>query len=455
MTIDLTNSQPVCAPLDGSPITKAAFVFKDSTYKVCTRCIMDTTDPLIELDEDGVCNHCKYFENNITPAWFPNEEGARKLADMLAEVKAYGKGKEYDCIIGMSGGIDSSYIAVKVVEWGLRPLVVHVDAGWNSELAVQNIEEITRRLELDLVTHVVDWEEMKDVQLAFIRSNVANQDVPQDHAFFAALYSYAVKSDIKYVISGSNFATESILPQAWGYNAMDIKHLESIHKEFGTRKLKSFPRVGFWDFYFRFPMVKGMKVLAPLNFIEYDKEEAMRILERDWGWRYYGGKHYESRWTRFFQGYYLPYKFGYDKRKAHLASLVVAGQMTREQALKELEKPLYTGNMLAEDKAFVSKKLGISEEELEKLIHEPCRHYSEFPHNEGQFELWHGRYQKVLALRSKAKQMTGLPKVMGNKVLATGRRGGAYGKALGNNVLRQAVRLRNYGKVAARKMLGR
>jgi hypothetical protein len=297
----------------------------------------------------------------------------------------------------------------------------------------------------------VDWEEMKDVQLAFLRSNVANQDVPQDHAFFAALYSYAIKSDIKYVISGSNFATESVLPQAWGYNAMDIKHLEAIHKEFGTRKLKTFPRVSFFDFYFNFPLVKKMKVLAPLNFIEYDKEEAMSILERDWGWRYYGGKHYESRWTRFFQGYYLPYKFGYDKRKAHLSSLIVAGQMTREQALKELKKPLYTGNELAEDKAFIAKKLGISEAELEKLIHEPCRHYSEFANNEGQFELWYGRYQKMLTTRARAKQISTLPKLVGIKVLAKGSRVGVYGKAAGSKIKRQAVRARNI----ARKFIGR
>ena len=413
--MDLKNSKAICAPMDGSPIENAAFVSPDRPYQVCTRCILDTTDPSITFDDDGVCNHCNYFDNNIQPAWFPNEEGKAKLEEMLAEVKAYGKGKEYDCIIGMSGGIDSSFIAVKVVEWGLRPLVVHVDAGWNSELAVQNIEEITRRLGLDLVTHVVDWEEMKDVQLAFMRSNVANQDVPQDHAFFAALYSYAIKSDIKYVISGSNFATESILPQTWGYNAMDVKHLESIHKEFGTRKLKTFPRVSFFDFYFNFPMVRKMKVLAPLNFIAYDKEEAMNILERDWGWRYYGGKHYESRWTRFFQGYYLPYKFGYDKRKAHLSSLVVAGQLSREEAFEALKKPLYTGNELAEDKAFIAKKLGISEQELEELIHQPCRHYSEFPHNEGMFETWYGRYRTAMSLLSKSQSVARGTK---NKILA-------------------------------------
>ncbi|MEP4444482.1 MAG: N-acetyl sugar amidotransferase [Hyphomicrobiales bacterium] len=396
------------APLDGSSITKGAFVPEDKPYQVCTRCIIDTTDPDVVFDEDGVCNHCHYFDNNVIPNWFPNEEGKEKLEDMIAEVKAYGKDKEYDCIIGLSGGIDSSYIAVKVVEWGLRPLVVHVDAGWNSELAVKNIEEIVSRLGLDLVTHVVDWQEMKALQLAFFRSNLANQDVPQDHAFFAALYTYAINANVKYVISGSNYATESVLPQSWGYNAMDIAHLEGINKEFGTKKLKTFPRVSFFDFYFRYPYMKKMKVLAPLNYIPYDKEEAIRILEKDYGWRYYGGKHYESRWTRFFQGYYLPHKFGYDKRKAHLASLVVSNQLSRDKALEELKKPLYTNNELEMDKAFIAKKLGLSVEELEEIIQQPPRHYSEFPNNEGKFEVWYGRMRYAQGLAKKTKGYPGL-----------------------------------------------
>lgn len=447
MTIDLTNNMPVHAPLDGSPIHNGVFVDHNRPYQVCTRCVVDTTDPLITFDDQGVCNHCKYFENNIKPVWFPNEEGQAKLETMIAEVKAYGAGKDYDCIIGMSGGIDSSYIAVKVVEWGLRPLVVHVDAGWNSELAVQNIEQITRRLGLDLVTHVIDWEEMQDVQLAFMRANVANQDVPQDHAFFAALYSYAVKSDIRYVISGSNFATESVLPQAWGYDAMDIKHLEAIHSKFGTRRLKKFPRVSFFDFYFRFPLVKKMRILAPLNYMNYDKEEAMRILERDWGWRYYGGKHYESRWTRFFQGYYLPYKFGYDKRKAHLSSLVVAGQLTRSEALEQLKRPLYTANELAEDKAFIAKKLGITEEALADLIAAPCRHYSEFPNNEGKYGIWYGRYQKALAAHEKVHQVKKIPRALITRAFSeTGR---AMSASLGSG--RHVVRLVRQANQISRK----
>ena len=371
------------APVDGRPIQQAAFVPRGRPYQVCTRCVMDTTDPEIEFDEQGVCNHCHRFDTVIKPAWPSFGDGdPAKLEEMIRTVKAYGKGKRYDCIIGLSGGIDSSYIAVKVAEWGLRPLVVHVDAGWNSELAVMNIEQICRRLGFDLVTHVVDWEEMRDMQLAFLRSNLANQDVPQDHAFFAALYGYAEKAGIKYVINGSNFATESILPATWGYDAMDATHVKSIHARFGSRPRGDFPVVSFFDLYAKYPYILKMEVLRPLNLLPYNKEEAIRILEKDYGWRYYGGKHYESRWTRFFQAYYLPYKFGYDKRKAHLSSLVVSGQMSRADALEALKAPLYDPKLLAEDKLFIAKKLGLSLAEFETLVDQPAHHFSEFPNSQ-------------------------------------------------------------------------
>lgn len=359
-------------------------------YRMCARCVMDTTDNEIQFDENGVCNHCRSVEEQLRHYWFPNERGAALLKKMIEEVKAYGKGKPYDSIIGLSGGVDSSFLAVKVAEWGLRPLAVHVDAGWNSELAVKNIDQIVTKTGLDLHTHVVDWEEVRDLQLAFLRSNLSNQDVPQDHAFFAALYNYAVENGIKYVISGSNYATESILAASWGYDPMDIRHVESIYKEFDGRKLKTFPLVNYFKYHIYYPRIKKMTVLAPLNYIPYNKQIAIDYLEKNYGWRYYGGKHYESRWTRFFQAYYLPTKFGYDKRKAHLASLVVAGEITREEALGELEKPLYTANELAEDKAFVAKKLGIAVAELDDLVAQPPRHYTEFPNNQARFYRMYG-----------------------------------------------------------------
>jgi aminotransferase len=407
-------STAVAAPVDGEPITRAAFVPEDRVFQRCTRCIMDTTDPDITFDGDGVCNHCHYFDTQIRAAWPDPEEGAVRLERMLERVKAHGKGKKYDCIIGLSGGIDSSYCAVKVAEWGLRPLVVHVDAGWNSELAVMNIEQICSRLGFDLVTHVVDWEEVRDLQLAFLRSNLANQDVPQDHAFFAALYGYAIKAGIKYVISGTNFATESILPQSWGYDAMDATHVKAIHRRFGTRKRKSFPVVSFFDLNIRYPRILKMEVLSPLNYIPYDKEEAIRLLERDYGWRYYGGKHFESRWTRFFQAWYLPHKFGYDKRKAHLSSLVLSGQMTRDEALAELRKPLYDPGLLSEDKEFVAKKLGITRAELDELVAQPPRHYSEFPNHQWKIRI-------ASSVRNTLRTVSAAPRLVARKLGLRGR----------------------------------
>lgn len=354
---------------------------RERQYQMCRRCVMDTTDPEISFGNDGVCSHCRRFELEMKPHWKPTPEGARELEQIIAQIKAEGQGKRYDCVIGLSGGVDSSYLAVKVVEWGLRPLVVHVDAGWNSELAVKNIEQIVTKLGLDLVTCVVDWEDMKELHLSFLRAGLANQDVPQDHAFFAALYKYATEAGIRHVISGANYATEGVLPQSWGYDAMDATHVRSVHRKFGTRPLKDFPIISFYQYYFYFPKVKNMAVIAPLNYMPYEKAMAVDYLEKNFGWRYYGGKHYESRWTRFFQAHYLPTKFGYDKRKAHLSSLIVSGQLSRGEALQELEKPLYSDNELADDKAFVAKKLGIDVAQLERFIAEKPRHYTEFPTN--------------------------------------------------------------------------
>lgn len=366
-------------------LIKEAWSFRNSDrkYQMCTNCVMDTTDSLIEFDQDGVCNHCDFFKEKIEPVWFKNHEERKELLEQkVNEIKKYGKNKEYDCIIGLSGGVDSSYLAVKVAEYGLRPLVVHVDAGWNSELAVKNIEQIVSRLGFDLITHVIDWQEMKDLQLAFLRSNVANQDIPQDHAFFAALYNYAVSANIRYVISGYNYSTESIIPKEWGYNAMDARHLKSICNFFGAKKLRTFPLISFFNYYFYYPYVKKMQVVTPLNYMSYNKNEAIRFLEEEYGWKYYGGKHYESHWTRFFQSYYLPIKFGYDKRKAHLSSLILSNQMNRGEAIKELHNSFYDESTISNDILYVSKKLGISTDELENLISAPPRYYKEFPNNE-------------------------------------------------------------------------
>ncbi|PSR18711.1 N-acetyl sugar amidotransferase [filamentous cyanobacterium CCP3] len=374
-----------------------------SDHQVCTRCVMDTTDPEITFDAEGVCSYCRWFETSVRPAWFPNEIGRAKLESMVEQIKTEGKDQEYDCIIGLSGGVDSSYLAYQAKRLGLRPLAVHVDAGWNSELAVKNIENIVKLLDIDLYTYVVNWEEMQDLQVAFLRSGVANQDVPQDHAFFAALYGFAVQNNIRYVLSGSNLATESILPKAWGYDAMDAQHLKAIHKRFGQRPLQSFPTVSFFDYNINFPFLRRMKVLAPLNYMPYDKQEAMEVLEKELGWRYYGGKHYESRFTKFFQGYYLPTRFGYDKRKAHLSSLIVSGQLSRDAALGELSRDAYPFEQLAEDRAFVLKKLSLAEADFDRLMHAPKYTFRDYPSN---YYLTRG-YRAMLKLARKAKKILG------------------------------------------------
>jgi len=351
----------------------------NTQYQLCTRCVMDSSDPAISFNSEGICNHCREFDEVTSKGWFPNEEGARHLAVMVEKIKIAGKGKPYDCILGLSGGVDSSYLALKVHEWGLRPLVVHVDAGWNSELAVANIEKIVKFCNFDLHTHVVDWEEMRDLQLAFLRSGISNQDVPQDHIFFASIYHYATKNGIKYVLSGGNLATEGIFPDAWHGSAMDAINLHAIHRKFGQRRLKDYKTVSFFDYYLWYPFVKQLRTVRPLNYIHYDKKMAVTELEQKIGWRAYGRKHGESIFTKFFQNYYLPTRFGYDKRRPHFSSLIVSGQMSRDEAIEKLAEPLYSANELEVDIAYLCKKLGIGRNDFEEFIKAPKHSYLEYP----------------------------------------------------------------------------
>lgn len=355
----------------------------NDSYRICVRCIMDTSDPDITFGSSGECCHCVHFDLSVVPNWHPNEAGKRQLVQAVANIQREGQGKRYDCAIGLSGGVDSSYLAfVACRELGLRPLAVHVDAGWNSELATRNIENIVRKLNIDLYTHVVDWEEMRDVQRAFLLSGVANQDVPQDHAFFAALYRTVQSHGLRHVLSGGNFATESIMPAEWAYNAMDLRHLEGIHRRFGQVKLKTFPRIGFFRYYFWNRYAKRMQVLRPLNFLPYDKRQAIAILESELGFRYYGGKHFESRFTRWQQLYFRPKKFGYDERRAYLSSLVLSGQLSRDQALKELETDSANEELAAADTEYVLKKLGVSRAEFEQVMNGPKKTYRDYPSND-------------------------------------------------------------------------
>ena len=346
---------------------------------------MDTSDPEIQFDDKGNCNHCNSAFELAQTTWFPGPDGKKILEEKLEVIRQEEKYKEFDCIIGLSGGVDSSYLAYYAVNNGLRPLVVHVDCGWNSELAVKNIENVVKKLNIELHTFVVNWEEMKDLQRSFFKASLPDQDIPQDHAIFAALYNFAEQNKIKYVLNGLNFATECIMPQNWGYQAMDYRHLKSIHEKFGEKKLKDYPHINFFQRYIYYTVIKRMVIINPLNFIDYRKEEAIETLQDKLGWQYYGGKHHESRFTKFFQSYYLPNKFNFDKRRAHLSSMIVSGQISRTDALEKMKEDVYANNEIANDLEYVAKKLDWSPQEFRAIIDLPPKRHQDFPTNESLF----------------------------------------------------------------------
>jgi N-acetyl sugar amidotransferase len=313
-------------------------------------------------------------------------ERADELAAIVETIKAAGKGKQYDCVIGVSGGVDSSYLALQAVKLGLRPLAVHFDSGWNSELAVDNIHNIVSKLGLDLVTDVVDWREMRDLQLSFLKSGVTDWDIPMDHAFPAVAYREAAKHGIRYILSGTNFATESIMPSAWGFNGADARHLKAIHRRFGKVKLKTYPTMGIFKRYLWYGYIRPMTTVNLLNYMRYVKSEAKQAITDELGWRDYGGKHYESVFTRYYQGSYLPKRFGWDKRKGHLSSLIVSGQTTREQALKELDQVDYPPELEKQDHEFIAKKLGLSVAELDAIVARPPVSHLEYPNSQRAFD---------------------------------------------------------------------
>lgn len=369
-------------------------------FKICTRCVMDTTDPEIEFDLQGVCNHCHEFDEEATKQWFPNEEGKKKLGVIFQKMKEERKDHEYDCILGLSGGLDSSYLALVMKEYNMRPLVVHVDAGWNSELAVYNIENIVKYCGYDLHTHVMNWPEVRDLQLAYLKAGLANQDVVQDHAYFSSLYHFAVENKINYVISGGNIATEAVFPNSWNHSAMDAINLKAIHKRYGTIPLSDYKVISFLQYYLYYPFIKKMKVILPLNYLPYSKEDALAELQEKVGYKSYGRKHGESRFTKFFQNHYLPVKFNMDKRKLHLSSMVLSELINREQAIKELEKPLYNEQELSEDKHYIAKKLGITIDQLDEYTCAPNHDYSEYPN-------WDSRYAFMKRVQSIVSKIVG------------------------------------------------
>lgn len=350
---------------------------------------MDTTDPDIHFDNEGICNHCHKYKRLEKELVLTGTEGEQRLHKITQEIKSYSNGKKYDCIIGVSGGVDSTYLAYFVKEkMGLNPLAVHFDNGWNSEIAVKNIDNLVKKLEIDLYTYVIDWEMFKDIQLAYLKASVIDIDVPTDQFIFAALFEVAKKKKIKSVISGNNVATESVLPDAWTFKyKFDLKNLKSIHKEFGSRKVDSYPKLGKWQRYFNNKFHK-LKYFNVLNNIDYNYKDVKQFIIDELNWKDYGGKHYESIFTRFYQGYILPKKFNVDKRKAHLSNLICSGQLTKKEALKEIETNYYTDELIEKDKAFFIKKFGLSEIEFEKIMSLPPRKHEDFDMEKSIYETY-------------------------------------------------------------------
>jgi len=366
-------------------------------YQICTNCVMDTSDPGIVFDENGICDHCKDFETNIKPNWNTGEEGRKYLEKCVAEIKRSGKGHDFDCLIGLSGGADSSYMLhVMVFEFGMRPLVFHVDGGWNSEISVNNINCLIEKLGLDLYTEVINWEEMRDFQLASFKSGLPNIDGPQDIAFIGVLYQYAHKHGIQYILNGGNIATECVLYPLCYYYYADMSLVKDVLAKHGTVKMLSYPFTS--PFYRKIflPYFRGVKMFKPLNYMPYNKKDAMDLLHKEYGWKYYAQKHFESRFTRFFEGYWLPTRFGFDVRRVQFSSLILTGQMTRDEALTELEKPPYDPATIEQEFNYIATKLGISADELHGYHEMPKKFYWDY-RNQRRFFEWGEKILRVIA----------------------------------------------------------
>ena len=366
---------------------------------------MDTTDSKIIFDDKGVCDHCNTYYNNILPNWHTDEKGDLALKEIIKKIKKRGKGKDFDCLMGMSGGIDSSYLLYKmVVDYDLRPLVFHVDAGWNSQIAVNNIERLVDGLDLDLYTEVINWEEIKDLQLAFFKSGVSHIDTPQDHAFFATMYKFASKHNIKYILTGGNYSTECVRnPLEWMYYQSDSIQLRDIYKKYGTGKLNDYPVTNIlWHKIF-LPYIKKIKLIRPLDFFPYNKDQAMKTLVDKFGYQEYPQKHFESRFTRFYESFWLPKKFGYDTRKVQYSSLILTNQMTRKDALEKLKYPAYNPESIHQDFEYVATKLGISSAELQSYMDAPNKTYKDYKSQENIYNIG-AKLMRLLGLEKGGKR---------------------------------------------------
>lgn len=349
--------------------------------RICTRCIMDTTVPDIEFSEQGVCNCCREYEEMAKRHLRQDETGRRELELLVADMKRKGANRDYDCVIGVSGGVDSTYVAYLIKKrFDLRPLAVHLDNGWDAELAVSNVESVLKKLSIDLYTQVLDWEQFKDLQVAFLKSSISSAEIPTDHAISATLFRVAADKSIPYIVMGGNVVTEGIMPWSWQYSYRDLRMIRAIHHKFGTTRIRDIPTLSFLDeIYYR--VVKGIRTVAVLNYVPYVKADAKKLLQDELGWRDYGGKHYESVYTRFFQAYYLPRKFNIDKRKAHLSTLIMSGQISREEALKLMQEPPCPSGQLEEDGEYVMKKLGLGYEEFAGIMSSHPKSVDDYPNS--------------------------------------------------------------------------
>lgn len=347
------------------------FFAGDPRYRICAKTIMDTSDPEIDFDGDGISDYYHNFKQSILPNWHTDERGSQELQRQADCIRADGKKRDFDCIMGLSGGLDSSYAAYVAKEiMGLRPLIFHVDAGWNTQQAVGNVEKIVNGLGLDLFTEVVNWEEMKDVHRAFLKSQIADQDLPQDAVFFSGLYKFARKNKIRYVLTGANYSTECCRePEAWGaYPGLDLTLFMDIHKQFGSIPLTTMPLVDILQYKLVYRYIYGMRIFRPLNFLPYIKNDAEKLLKEKFGWEPFKHKHHESRFTRFYEDYWMPRKFGYEKRRAHFSSLILTGQMTRDEALVRISKPEMDEQFLKQEFEYVAMKLNFSVDELQAIF---------------------------------------------------------------------------------------
>jgi N-acetyl sugar amidotransferase len=371
----------------------------------CSKCIMDSfNDPDIKFDENGICNHCLQFDVAFNK--FPKgSEKKLALESMIDKIKKNGLNKKYDCLLGVSGGVDSSYLAYLCKLYDLRPLIIHFDNGWNSELATNNIQHILSKLQFDFQTHVINWEEFKDLQLSYFKAGVVDLEFPTDHAIMASMFHIAKQHRIKYVLSGHNIVTEgTYLPKSWVHSKLDYINLKDIHSKYGKLKLNTYPYLSFLKkLYYNF--IVKFEYVQLLNYVDYNKEVIKKKLVEELSWRDYGGKHFESIFTRFYQGYILPNKFQIDKRRFHYSCLIQSKQITKEDAIQALKKPIYNPEMLITDKEFVLKKLDFTDESFEKYMKSPIKKHSDFKTED---KLWN-RYFKLIKFFKPLKKLFSKP----------------------------------------------